>query len=51
MLKKICLFKRSCFHTEVLEFQSYSKHRNHFNIDLKQTRYEEIQVILMDKLS
>jgi hypothetical protein len=51
MWKKIWLFKRSCFHVEVLEFQSYSKHINHFNIDLKQTRYEEIQVIPMDKLS
>jgi hypothetical protein len=32
-----------------LEFQTYSRHRNHFDIDLKQTHYVEIQVIPMDK--
>jgi hypothetical protein len=37
----------SCFHVEFLEFQSYSRHRNHFDIDLKQTHSEEIQVIPM----
>jgi hypothetical protein len=41
----------SCFHVEFLEFQSYSRHRNHFDISLKQTRYEEIQMIPMDKFS
>jgi hypothetical protein len=33
------------------EFQSYSRHRNHFDIGLKQTHFEEIQVIPMDKFS
>jgi hypothetical protein len=42
---------RSCFHAEILEFQSYSRHRNHFDIDLKQTHSEEIQVIPMKRLS
>jgi hypothetical protein len=32
---------RSCFHTKILEFQSYSRHRNHFDIGLKQTRSEK----------
>ena len=32
---------RSCFHTEILEFQSYFRHRNHFDIGLKQTRSEK----------
>jgi len=35
----------SCFYAEILEFQSYSRHRNHFDIDSKQTHSEEIQVI------
>jgi len=34
-----------------LEFQSYSRHRNHFDIDSKQTHSEEIQVILMERFS
>jgi hypothetical protein len=34
-----------------LKFQSYSKHINHFDIGLKQTRYEEIQVIPIDRFS
>jgi hypothetical protein len=38
-----------CFHVEFLEFQSYSKHRNHFDIDSKQTHSEEIQVILVER--
>ena len=42
---------RSCFHAEILEFQSYSKHKNHFDIDLKQTHFEEIQVIPMERFS
>jgi hypothetical protein len=42
---------RSCFHAEILEFQSYSRHRNHFDIDLKQTHSEEIQVIPMERFS
>jgi len=37
----------SCFYAEILEFQSYSRHRNHFDIDSKQTHSEEIQVISM----
>jgi len=41
----------SCFHTEFLEFQNYSKHRNHFDIDLKPTHSEEIQVIPMERFS
>jgi hypothetical protein len=42
---------RSCFHAEILEFQSYSRHRNHFDIDSKQTFSEENQVIPMERLS
>jgi len=42
---------RSCFHAEILEFQSYSRHKNHFDIDSKQTYSEEIQVIPMDRFS
>jgi hypothetical protein len=42
---------KSCFHIEILEFQSYSKHRNHFDIDLKQTRSEEIQMIPIERFS
>ena len=42
---------RSCFHVEILEFQSYSRHRNHFDIDSKQTHSEEIQVIPMERFS
>ena len=38
---------QNCF----LEFQSYSKHRNHFDIDSKQTHSEEIQVLPMERLS
>ena len=40
---------RSCFHAEFLDFQSYSKHRNHFDIDSKRTHSEEIQVIPMER--
>jgi hypothetical protein len=43
--------KRSCFHAEILEFQSYSRHKNHFDIDSKQTYSEEIQVISMEGFS
>jgi hypothetical protein len=42
---------RSCFHVEFLEFQSYSRHRNHFDIDSKRTHSEEIQVIPMERFS
>jgi hypothetical protein len=42
---------RSCFHGEILEFQSYCRHRNHFYIDSKQTHSEEIQVIPMERFS
>ena len=48
--RRFGLFIRSCFHVEFLEFQSYSRHINHFDISLKQTRSEEIQIIL-DKFS
>jgi hypothetical protein len=34
-----------------LEFQSYSKHKNHFDIDSKQTYSEEIQVIPIERFS
>jgi hypothetical protein len=34
-----------------LEFQSYSRHKNHFDIDSKQTYSEEIQVIPMEGFS
>jgi hypothetical protein len=50
-VKEGLVFTRNCFHTEILYFQSFSTHRNHFDIGLKQTRYEEIQVIPMDKFS
>jgi hypothetical protein len=40
---------KSCFHAEFLEFQNYSRHRNHFDIDSKQTHSEEIQVIPMER--
>jgi len=39
------------FMQKILEFQSYSKHRNHFNIDSEQTHSEEIQVIPMKRFS
>jgi len=34
-----------------LEFQSYSRHKNYFDIDSKQTHFEEIQVIPMERFS
>ena len=34
-----------------MKFQSYSKHKNHFDIDSKQTYSEEIQVIHMERFS
>jgi hypothetical protein len=37
------------FHAEFLEFQSYSRHRNHFDIDSKRTHSEEIHVIPMER--
>jgi hypothetical protein len=42
---------RNCFHTEIWEFQSYSKHRNPFDIDSKQTHSKEIQVISIERFS
>ena len=42
---------RSCFHAEILEFQSYFRHRNYFDIDSNQTRSEEIQVIPIERFS
>jgi len=51
MWKKVWLFTRSCFHVEFLEFQSYSRYRNHFDIDSKQTHSTEIQVIPMERFS
>jgi hypothetical protein len=45
-------FDKECFffHEEFfLEFQSYSRHKNHFDIDSKQTHSEEIQVIPMER--
>jgi hypothetical protein len=36
---------------EFFEFQSYSRHKYHFDIGVKQTRSEEIQVIPMNKVS
>jgi len=42
---------RGCFQAKFLEFQSYSRHRNHFNIDSKQTPSEEIQVIPIERFS
>jgi hypothetical protein len=41
----------SCFHAELFEFQSYSTHRNHFDIDSKKTCSKEIQVISMERFS
>jgi hypothetical protein len=34
-----------------LEFQSYSRRKNHFDIDSKQTHSEGIQVIPMERFS
>jgi hypothetical protein len=48
-VKEGLVFIRKCFHAEFLKFQSYSRHRNHFDIGLKKTRSEEIQVIPMDR--
>jgi len=45
------LFVRSCFHAEFLEFQSYSRYRNYFDIDSRQTRSEETQVIPIERFS
>jgi maltooligosyltrehalose synthase len=42
---------RNCFYAAILEFQSYSRHRNYFDIDSKQTHSEEIQVIPMERFS
>jgi len=42
---------RSCFHAKILEFQSYSRHKNHFDIDSKQIYSEEIQVIPIERFS
>jgi hypothetical protein len=47
--KNIWLFTRIYFLGEFLEFQSYSKHKNYFDVSLKQTCSEEIQVIPMDR--
>ena len=49
--RKVWLFTRNCFHVEFLEFQSYSRHRNHFDVCSKQTHSEENQVIPMKRLS
>jgi hypothetical protein len=35
----------------MLEFKSYSRHINHFDIDSKQTHSEEIQVIPIERFS
>jgi len=34
-----------------LEFQSYSRHKNHFDVCSKQTHSEEIQMIPMERFS
>jgi hypothetical protein len=44
-------FDKELFYAEILEFQSYSRHRNHFDIDSKQTHSKEIQVIPMERFS
>ena len=49
--RKVWSLTRSFFHAEFLEFQSYSRHSNHFDIDSKQTYSEEIQVIPMGSFS
>jgi hypothetical protein len=49
--KKIWLFTRSCFHEEFLKIRSYSRHRNHFDVGLKQTYSEIIQAIPMNMSS
>jgi len=41
----------SCFHAEILEFQSYSRHINYFDSNSNQTHSEEIQVIHMERFS
>jgi len=50
-MKEDLIFERSCFHIEILEFQSYSRHKKHFDIDSKQTHSEKIQVIPMERFS
>ena len=42
--------KEFVFMHKFLEFQSYSRHKNHFDIDSKQTHSEKIQVIPMERL-
>jgi len=49
--RKVWLFTKSCFHVEFLEFQSYSRRKNHFDIDSKQTHSKEIHVIPMERFS
>jgi len=50
-VKKDLVIYKDVFMENFLEFQSYSKHKNHFDIGLKKTHFEEIQVILVDKSS
>jgi hypothetical protein len=49
--RRVWFLTRSGFHAEFLEFQNYSRHRNHFDIDSKQTHSEEIQMIPMERFS
>lgn len=51
MWRKIWLFTKNCFHDEFLEFQSYSRYRNHFDVCSKQTHSEENQVIPIERFS
>jgi len=44
-------FDKEFFSCRILEFQSYSRHRNYFDIDSKQTHSEKIQVIPIERLS
>jgi hypothetical protein len=50
-VKEGLVFTRNSFHVEILDFQSSSTQRNHFDTSLKQTCSEEIQMIPMDRFS
>jgi len=43
MWNEIWLFTRSCFYNELLEFQSYSEKKNHFDVCLKLTCSEKFK--------
>jgi hypothetical protein len=40
---------KGCFHETLLGFQSYSKHKDYFDVNFKQTCSKKIQVIPMGR--